>query len=139
MPVQSRRTRVGVGQLERAASRACREMVLVLALVTNVALIAGQSVPTPARSIPTDQAVLQGRVVEIGSGLPVANAAVQAMNPDGRSEATTNADGRYEIASMKPGTYTVVARARGFVDGYFGQSAAGASGSARRSSRGLVN
>lgn len=79
------------------------------------------STPTAGRSIPPDRAVLQGRVVEAGSGRPVPGARVQAMSPNGTFEGATDADGRYEIASLTPGSYTVAARAQGFVDGYYGR------------------
>jgi beta-lactamase regulating signal transducer with metallopeptidase domain/protocatechuate 3,4-dioxygenase beta subunit len=100
-------------------------VALVLAAGTLTGRAAGPdgqtTVPTPGRSIPADQSVLQGRVVAVGSGRPVVGARVQAMSLNGTFEGATDADGRYEIAPMTPGSYTVAARADGFVDGYYGR------------------
>jgi len=98
-------------------------VVLVVGALTGRASSAdGQaSTPTAGRSIPSDRAVLQGRVVEAASGRPVPGARVQAMSLNGTFEGAADADGRYEIASMPPGSYTVAARAQGYVDGYYGR------------------
>ena len=96
--------------------------VMALAIV-GVAAAQQAATPTAARTIPIDEGVLQGRVVEAGSNRPVAAAQVQALGAGGTFEATTDAEGRYEIESLTPDSYTVAARANGFVDGYFGQTA----------------
>jgi protocatechuate 3,4-dioxygenase beta subunit len=106
--------------------------VMALAIVgvsaRDVAAAQQAATPTAARTIPIDEGVLQGRVVEAGSNRPVAGAQVQALSAGGTFETTTDAEGRYEIASVPPDSYTVAARANGFVDGYFGQNAGAALG-----------
>jgi hypothetical protein len=101
--------------------------VMALAIVgvpaRDVAAAQQAAAPTAARTIPSDEGVLQGRVVEAGSNRPVVGAQVQALSAGGTYETTTDADGRYEIESVPPDAYTVAARANGFVDGYFGQNA----------------
>jgi hypothetical protein len=69
------------------------------------------------------EGVVAGRVVEAGSNHPIAGAQVRALGPSGTFETTTDAEGRYEIESIPPDAYTVAARANGFVDSHFGQSA----------------
>jgi protocatechuate 3,4-dioxygenase beta subunit len=101
--------------------------VMALAIVgvpaRNVAAAPQAAAPTAAATIPSDEGVLRGRVVEAGSNRPVAGAQVQALSGSGTFETTADADGRYEIESVTPDSYTVAARANGFVDGYFGQNA----------------
>jgi beta-lactamase regulating signal transducer with metallopeptidase domain len=78
--------------------------------------------PTVGRPIPATEAVLQGRVVEANSARPVANASVQAMGTEGAAQTRTNDDGRYELRGLKPGSYTVVVKAGGFVETYYGKT-----------------
>ena len=96
--------------------------VMALAIV-GAAAAQQAATPTAARTIPVDEGVLQGRVVEAGSNRPIAGAQVQALSAGGTVDTTTDAEGRYEIQSLTPDAYTVAARANGFVDGYFGQNA----------------
>jgi hypothetical protein len=101
---------------------------------------------TVAQSATEDEGTLRGRVVDAGSGNPVAGAHVRAQYitgverptkcPIGDCEdvvapgvgripvyrATTDTDGRFEIPGMRPGEYLVASVAKGYVQRYFGQT-----------------
>ena len=80
--------------------------------------------PTISRTIPADEAVLQGRVVEANSARPIAGATVLVMGPSSAQDVKTNDDGRFEVSGLKPGSYTLNVRARGFVEAYYGRNTA---------------
>ncbi len=80
--------------------------------------------PTISRTIPADEAVLQGRVVEANSARPIAGATVLVMGPSSAQAVKTNDDGRFEVSGLKPGIYTLNVRARGFVEDYYGRNTA---------------
>src|SRR5688572_23612780 len=77
--------------------------------------------PTRAREIPSDEGVVQGRVVDARTNRPVANASVDLQGLEGAVNVSTDAQGRYEIAAVVPGEYRMSARAPGYVPSQFGQ------------------
>ena len=121
---------------ERAASGwiAAAAALAVVTLLIMCAQAAGMatadpggdqtSVPTPARIIPADEGVIQGRVVDARSGHPISGAAVQIAGIPGTATATTDAEGRYEATALKPGSYKVTVTAKGYVEGPYGPGAA---------------
>ena len=70
---------------------------------------------------PTDEGVVQGQVVDDGTGQPIPEAYVSVSGSDGETVATADADGRYELRGLAPGSYRVFARAGGYVEGEHGQ------------------
>lgn len=57
---------------------------------------------------------LVGRVVEDGTGAPVAEATVRVLQPVGAMETTTDVDGRFAVPDLAEGTYTVETLAAGY-------------------------
>jgi beta-lactamase regulating signal transducer with metallopeptidase domain len=104
--------------------------IAVIAVLVAGAQAAGQSArgdavagaPTVSRSVPGGEAVLQGRVVEANSARPVPDASVQAMGSEGAAQTRTGENGTYELAGLKPGNYTLLVKAPGFVETYYGKT-----------------
>ena len=57
---------------------------------------------------------LQGTVTDAGTGLPIANAAVQAVGPITRNT-TTDANGFYSFPALSPGSYNVTVSKFGYL------------------------
>jgi len=91
-------------------------MSLLVALVLAAATF--QSTVPPQSAVPRGGAVFSGRVLEQGSGTPVAGATVTVIpfeTAGGRARrVVTDDDGRYEIGGMAQGRYRVTARKDGF-------------------------
>jgi protocatechuate 3,4-dioxygenase beta subunit len=73
------------------------------------------SAPTERATIfLTPESVIEGTVVHVESGMPVAGVTVSTRTGgfgSGANEAITDAEGRFRIASLTPGIYNLVARA----------------------------
>jgi protocatechuate 3,4-dioxygenase beta subunit len=105
-------------------------MKLLASLLVATATAAAQTpVPTGARDIPSDEGIVQGRVVDARTGRPVAHALVDLQGLDRAWSASTDAQGRYEIAAVDPGEYRMSARAPGYVPSQLGQRNASERGS----------
>jgi hypothetical protein len=87
----------------------------------------GGSVPGSVTSAPPQQPAtgtgrIQGRIVGLPSGIPLARARVTAIpdgNPKAPLTASTDVTGRYEIANLPAGRYRVVADRAGYLqEGY---------------------
>ncbi|MCB0255583.1 MAG: carboxypeptidase regulatory-like domain-containing protein [Anaerolineae bacterium] len=82
---------------------------------TNVAPSATPTVPSPTAtatpsSTPKPLAIVEGQVLDIASGHPVADAVVSL----GAAQTSTDADGRYRIDGLAPGQYVLVADHPGY-------------------------
>jgi hypothetical protein len=77
---------------------------------------------------PVATARIRGRVVAADTGLPIANARVEARDGGIIVFAPTGDQGQYDITGLKPGRYTVVASKPGLVVTEFDQLRAGQSG-----------
>jgi hypothetical protein len=77
-------------------------------------------------------AVLQGRVVRLGTGTPVAHARVVAAKVGGTQAdyrtAVADPAGRFAFRDLSPGTYRAYATREGFLQGEYGRRPAGTSG-----------
>lgn len=93
----------------RLAAKRCLGVLLVLAYSlqpTASSLLRAQS----------SNATLSGRVTNLATGQPVANALVYYKNTQNNTQGVklTNADGLYAFSALQPGTYSVRVDARGF-------------------------
>ena len=79
--------------------------------------------PQPART-----ARIRGRVVAADTGVPIANATVEARGGGSIGTALTDEQGRYEIVGLNTGRFTLTASKVGYVATAFGQSRPGQSG-----------
>jgi beta-lactamase regulating signal transducer with metallopeptidase domain len=120
-------------------------VALIVAMFTG-AYAQSQTPGTLSQSNTDDGAAVRGRVVDAGSGNPVAGASVRLQYitgvenpprcPIGDCEvladpvagripvyrATTAADGSFDVRGIKPGDYDVAAVAPGYIQRYFGQT-----------------
>jgi beta-lactamase regulating signal transducer with metallopeptidase domain len=88
--------------------------------VTAVAILM-LSTTTPAQSVPDNEGVVQGQVVDARSGRPVPGAAVEISRGDRSQRALTTDEGRYEVRGVAPGEYNVRVQARGYIAAEYGQ------------------
>jgi len=79
------------------------------------------STTTPAQSIPSDEGVVQGQVVDARSGRPVPEATVAISRGDRSQNASTSDEGRYEVRGLVPGEYNVRVQAKGYISAEYGQ------------------
>jgi len=64
-------------------------------------------VPGMSRTIPGERGVIAGRVVESGTGRPIAGARVEVRGPADQQYVTTTKSGRYETRPLMAGPYAV--------------------------------
>ena len=101
-------------------------LMLTIAMVpapmtARLSALVQSAVPTAGRTVPSDEGILQGRVVEIGSARPVRDAAIELVRQGGGVAHTrTDDEGRYEVRKLTPGRYVLTAHARGYVEGHYG-------------------
>ena len=87
-------------------------------LISSVALA-----QTPAQS-PPETSVIEGFVVRMGSGEPLAKAQVMLRPEQGRRPvfgALTDSGGRFRVANIRPGSYRLHVERDGYVDQQYGQ------------------
>ncbi len=90
----------------------------VALLVSSVALA-----QTPIQS-PQETSVIEGFVVRLGSGEPLAQAQVILRPEQGRRPvfgALTDSGGRFRVANIRPGSYRLHVERDGYVDQQYGQ------------------
>ena len=78
---------------------------------------------TPAES-PQETSVIEGFVVRMGSGEPLANVQVLLRPEQGRRSvfgALTDSSGRFRMANIRPGSYRLHVERDGYVDQQYGQ------------------
>ncbi len=101
-------------------------LVLTLAMmpatgVARLSALVQSAVPTAGSTVPPDEGILQGRVLEAGSAQPVRDAAIEIVRQGGGvGHARTGDDGRYEVRGLRPGHYILTARTPGYVEGHYG-------------------
>lgn len=96
--------------------------LLTASITVGTGRVADQTfTPTAPRTIPANEGVVQGRIVDARSGRPVPGATVDLDGPGGVTSATSDTEGRYESGSLEPGEYRVRARAQGYVPTQYGQ------------------
>ena len=79
------------------------------------------STTTPAQSVPDNEGIVQGQVVDARSGRPVSGATVEISGSD-RSQSTSTTDaGRYEVRGLAPGDYNIRVQAKGYISAEYGQ------------------
>jgi beta-lactamase regulating signal transducer with metallopeptidase domain len=142
---------LGVASTSRQVSPlwiAAAALVMIVALMFVGPYAQSRTPDAPAPGTVERETILRGRVVDAGTGSPVAGASVRAQyitgveNPtrcpigdcegivNGPSgpipiyRATTDADGRFDFRDMKPGDYLVAAVAPGYVQRHYGETSA---------------
>ena len=91
---------------------------LVALLISSMALA-----QTPAES-PQETSVIEGFVVRMGSGEPLAKVQVLLRPEQGRRSvfgALTDSSGRFRMANIRPGSYRLHVERDGYVDQQYGQ------------------
>ena len=90
-------------------------IVIAAAVVTRAAQQAPEQfrVPGMGRTVPGDRGIVQGQVVEAGTGRPIAGARVEVRGPSGTELVTTDQAGRYTTRPLTPGSYAVSVTAPG--------------------------
>jgi Carboxypeptidase regulatory-like domain len=87
---------------------------------TVLALASPQSQPMTARQPPPATGLIVGRVVDGGTGRPVAGAIVTVGGAPGQPRAMTNANGQFVFRKLARGPYLLSANRAGYVTGTFG-------------------
>ncbi|HTX59359.1 MAG TPA: TonB-dependent receptor [Verrucomicrobiae bacterium] len=82
-----------------------RIVTAVAALILAFAPLAGYAGTT---------GTLRGRVLEAGSGAPVAGATIVAVSPSQRAQTTSDSAGNFSFISLDPDTYTISAAKAGY-------------------------
>ena len=121
--------------------RAARVLSLVSLIAIVTALPPGPRVGTASAAqdstapvfradpdLPPTQGSIRGRVIESGSGRPIAGAEVSIVTwgnaGEGGVTRITDARGQFAVSRVAPGTYEVLVGAAHYVPGSFGQSGA---------------
>jgi hypothetical protein len=94
--------------------------IVILTIALTSVNAAQSPTPTPARTVPPNQGVMQGQVVDAASGRPLRSAAVEMIGPERAITVTTGEDGTYEASGLEPGKYRVSAKLTGYVTAHFG-------------------
>ena len=76
-------------------------------------------VPGMIRTIPGDRGVIAGRVVDAGTGQPIAGARVDVRGPSDQVYVATDRSGRYETRPLTPGTYAITVTAPGHAPAFY--------------------
>jgi beta-lactamase regulating signal transducer with metallopeptidase domain len=76
-------------------------------------------VPGLGRTIPGDRGVIEGRVVETGTGRPISGARVEVRGPSDQQYVTTDQSGRYRTRPLIPGPYAVSVTAAGHATAFY--------------------
>jgi len=88
--------------------------------LTTVAVLM-LSTTAPAQSVPDNEGIVQGQVVDARSGRPVSGANVEISGSD-RSQRTSTTDaGHYEVRGLAPGEYNIRVQAKGYITTEYGQ------------------
>ena len=109
-----------------------RQVSLVAAILMMTAvpddLAAQQTAQRPGeptgqarKTIPFDEGVIRGRIVDDRSGRPMPDVVVSLSGAEGEVVVHTDSDGRYELAGLTPGSYQLYARAEGYIERRYGQ------------------
>ena len=85
-------------------------------------------VPGMGRTIPGDLGIVEGQVVEAGTGRPIAGARVDVRGPSDQVYVNTDQSGRYETRPLTPGAYTVSVTAPDYATAFYDGRAASMSG-----------
>ena len=85
-------------------------------------------VPGMGRTVRGDRGIVQGQVVEAGTGRPIAGARVDVRGSSGQVYATTDQSGRYETEPLTPGSYTISVTAPGHAVAFYEGRAGSMSG-----------
>jgi len=85
-------------------------------------------VPGMGRTIPGDRGIVEGQVVEAGTGRPIAGARVDVRGPSDQVYVNTDQSGRYETRPLTPGAYTVSVTAPDYATAFYDGRAASMSG-----------
>jgi beta-lactamase regulating signal transducer with metallopeptidase domain len=88
--------------------------------LTAVAILMLSTI-TPAQSVPDNEGVVQGQVVDVRSGRPLPGATVEISRGDRSHRALTNDEGRYEVRGLTPGEYNVRVQRKGYISAEYGQ------------------
>ena len=75
-------------------------------------------VPGMSRTIPGGRGVIEGRVVDAGTGQPIAGAKVDVRGPE-QVYVTTDQAGRYETPPLAPGAYAISVTAPGHAFAFY--------------------
>jgi hypothetical protein len=76
---------------------------------------------TPAQSVPDNEGIVQGQVVDARSGRPVSGATVEISGSDRAQRTSTTDAGRYEVRGLAPGEYNIGVQAKGYISAKYGQ------------------
>lgn len=85
-------------------------------------------VPGMGRTIPGDRGIIEGQVVEAGTGRPIAGAKVDVRGSSGQVYVTTDQSGRYETPALQPGAYSITATATDHAPAFYEGRAGSMSG-----------
>ena len=94
--------------------------IAILTIALTSVNAAQSTTPTPARTIPPTEGVMQGQVVDAASGRPLRSVSVEMIGPERAITVTTGEDGKYEASGLEPGKYRVSATLAGYVTAHFG-------------------
>ena len=94
--------------------------IVILTIALTSVNAAQSPTPTPARSVPPNEGVMQGQVVDAVSGRPLRSVSVEMIGPERAITVTTGEDGTYEASGLEPGKYRVSAKLTGYVTAHFG-------------------
>ena len=123
-----RRVRRLVAPPESGGAQAWAALALPLAVIAivigGVAVTRAQQtpeqvrVPGMSRTIPDGRGIIEGRVVEVGTGQPIAGAKVDVRGPE-QVYVTTDQAGRYETLPLAPGAYAISVTAPGHAFAFY--------------------
>lgn len=81
-----------------------------------------EAAPGVSRTVPANEGVIEGQVVDSASGRPVAGATIEIATIGRPTFSTADADGRYEARGVRPGAYRLTAKAPEYVMTHYGQA-----------------
>ena len=120
-------------------------LAVVAIVIAGVVVTRAQQAPEQARvpgmgrTVPGNRGIVEGQIVEAGTGRPIAGARVDVRGSSGQVYATTDQSGRYETGPLAPGSYAVSVTAPGHAPAFYEGRAGSMSGQSSIDGSGTIS